>query len=768
MRSHKTLFATTLFMLLLLLSFPKLARADDDEVEADEYDVTARVVRVSLLNGEVILRRASSKEWERATLNLPLVEGDTLQTGRGARLEIQIDARNYVRVQADSMLRIVTLREDGIALSLVQGTATLRLARFDRAKEYFEIDAPKTTLAAEKPGLYRLDAGREGEVRLTVREGGQARIYSETSGFTLRDGRSAELVARGTEEGDWQLSSASASDDWDTWVQERERYLAERLRYDARERYYDSDIWGAEELDAYGDWINAGDYGWVWRPSATVINNYYNWAPYRHGQWRWCPPYGWTWIGDEPWGWAPYHYGRWVYYNGRWCWAPRSQGTTARRNWWRPALVTIVYVATSSDEQVAWYPLSYGEHDPYRRNRRHRRRDDRHPPRTRDRDNPRHGNPHWRGGVTSLPARNFGRDTARPQPASAEIARRAETGEPVTPRLPISRPDADGVATRDRPLRPRAGTERPTREVPSATIPERETGAGNREPGVPLDEELQRRRLFNGRNPLPRVPASPSETTANPADRSTGAVERPAQRETRPRLDRGGDGNERDRRYPNNGPTPGRPLRPERPIEPSPGSTVETVVPEQRDGAPASPPQTVEPSPSAETPAPPAERPERRERPEGIERPARPERPAREDREEPSAQPERRSERQEAPAQRDESPAERPEAPVQRQEPQTTQTEPARVEPSTPEPRPEPPASQPAPPVSQPEPPAPREEAPPPAREEPPQQVETPAPQPSSPPPPPETPSPPAEAPRERDVAPERPAENDRGKTPTN
>ena len=34
---------------------------------------------------------------------------------------------------------------------------SVRLAKFDRDHEYFEVDAPKTTLAAEKNGLYRID-----------------------------------------------------------------------------------------------------------------------------------------------------------------------------------------------------------------------------------------------------------------------------------------------------------------------------------------------------------------------------------------------------------------------------------------------------------------------------------------------------------------------------------------------------------------------------------------------------------------------------------
>src|SRR5204862_1619386 len=124
-------------------------------------------------------------------LNMPLVEGDAISTDRSSRVEIQIDARNFVRLGANSMLKIVTLRDEGIALSLVEGTASVRLAKFDREHEYFEVDAPKTTLAAERPGLYRVDVTREGKVRLTVRDGARARIYSETSGFALRDGRTA-------------------------------------------------------------------------------------------------------------------------------------------------------------------------------------------------------------------------------------------------------------------------------------------------------------------------------------------------------------------------------------------------------------------------------------------------------------------------------------------------------------------------------------------------------------------------------------------------
>ncbi len=361
MRSRLSMPAALLFLLsvILLSSTPALA----DDTYEDEYEEHARVLRISLLKGEVSVKRVGEDEWDEARLNAPLVEGDLLATGRDSRVEIQVDARNFVRLGPDSVLKVVTLRDEGLALSLSEGTATVRLARFDKDKEYFELDAPATTVAAEKTGLYRLDVERDGAVRVSVRDDGRARIYSQDSGFVLRNGRTARLAGGGVER-DWEFAAALGFDEWDSWNDERERHLASRLRHDGRERYYDSDVYGAEELDAYGDWVHTSDYGYIWRPHTTAINVYSDWAPYRYGRWVWCPPYGWTWVADEPWGWAPYHYGRWVYVNGRWCWAPRGYGYQYRRAWWRPALVVFVAVDYGRDRHYCWYPLTYGQRDP--------------------------------------------------------------------------------------------------------------------------------------------------------------------------------------------------------------------------------------------------------------------------------------------------------------------------------------------------------------------------------------------------------------------
>lgn len=747
MRAPRPTISTSLFLLFTLLfaftTTTAIVRADDDDdTNGDEYEENARVARVSLTRGDVQLRRSGGKTWEVARVNLPLVEGDVLATtGRDARLEVQIDARNFVRVGGDSILRVVTLRDEGVALSLSEGTATLRLARFDRDKEYFEIDAPGTTLAAEKRGVYRLDVSREGSVRLTVRNGGQARIYSETSGFTLRDGRTAELVSNGTDAGDWELSRAASFDSWDIWVDERERYLAARLRYEDRDRYYDSDVWGAEELDAYGDWTYVNEYGWVWRPSVTVINNYNNWAPYRYGHWTWCPPYGWTWVGDEPWGWAPYHYGRWVYYNNSWCWAPRGYGYTYRRAWWRPALVVFVYIPTSYGEQICWYPLRHGQRDP--RGRHYRRLEPLH---SRDLAQLRRNNPAYLRAITTLPARDFGRQTARTQVASDEIARRAITGEPVRGRLPITPVDSlggRGTGELDSRRGPRTLAARPptSNGTGPTTLQDRPTGAATRTPGVPLDGELRRTRLYNGREPRPVLNAGENNSNngggsgsagSNPVvvdPGNTGAVARPTRT-------RGGDRQPVERGTPqgndgnNNGTTPWyeRPARPAR-VNPSEERRQSTSTPapsvERPDGgdsevaptpAPAPEPRArprrndndgggeIEPRPTRRPEARPDTRPEPRPEPQPETRP--------EPRREPRSEPRPETREDPRPEPRPESrpeprPEPRPESrPESRSEPRSE----PRPEPSRPEPRPEPQ------PEARPE---PRQEAPPPPREEP-------------------------------------------------
>jgi hypothetical protein len=116
-------------------------------------------------------------------------------------------------------------------------------------------------------------------------------------------------------------------DEWDGWNEQRDREMLNSQSYSN----VPQDMYGAEDLDNHGQWVDVPSYGQVWSPAVDP-----DWAPYQNGRWVWEDYYGWTWVSYDPWGWAPFHYGRWFYaapYG--WCWYPGGFG----RHYWSPAMV---------------------------------------------------------------------------------------------------------------------------------------------------------------------------------------------------------------------------------------------------------------------------------------------------------------------------------------------------------------------------------------------------------------------------------------------
>ena len=228
---------------------------DEDELEYQNN----RVARIAFVRGDVQIRRADDQDWEDATVNLPFVEGDRIATGENAVVEIQFDRDNYLRLKADSILKIVTLSNNGVAVSLPEGALSLRVGRFKKNREFFEIDAPRTTVAIEQEGLYRVTApgGETGgnELFVTVKEAGEARVYTETSAYTVRNNRTARVFLDGAYAGDSDFSAAYGRDDFDDWVAAREDQLQRRRRSDA-DNYYDPAIFGTDDFNDSGEWIN--------------------------------------------------------------------------------------------------------------------------------------------------------------------------------------------------------------------------------------------------------------------------------------------------------------------------------------------------------------------------------------------------------------------------------------------------------------------------------------------------------------------------------
>jgi hypothetical protein len=314
---------------------------------AEEEGPGRGVARISVISGDVSVRRGDAGEWIAAAINAPLVVQDRLVCGPQSRAELQFDYANMIRLDENSEVRLSELEYQRYQLQIARGTATFRVLRDSRSD--VEISTPSVSIRPMQRGSYRVTVREDGTSEITVRSG-EAEIYTPRGSERLSAGRT--MMARGSaSDPEFQVVAAIRMDDWDRWNESRDRQLERTRSY----QYVSSDIYGAEDLDGYGDWIQADSYGWVWAPRVA-----YDWTPYYYGRWSWIDWYGWSWISYDPWGWAPYHYGRWFHHRNRWCWWP---GPRHHRHYWSPGLVAFFGWGHGSGfgigfGHIGWVPLA--------------------------------------------------------------------------------------------------------------------------------------------------------------------------------------------------------------------------------------------------------------------------------------------------------------------------------------------------------------------------------------------------------------------------
>ena len=293
-------------------------------IHAEDGDAEHGVARISFINGNASVRRGDSGEWVAAGVNAPLMSQDAIATAEGSRAEVQFDYANFVRLGANTELRMAELAGRRCQLQLARGTVLFRVLRNSDAD--VEIDTPSISVRPHNRGIYRISVLENGESEITVRAG-EVEIFTPRGAESLHAGRTM-LVRGDPSNPEFQTIAALPEDEWDRWNQRRDSELERSSSY----RYVSHDIYGAESLDPYGRWVSTPDYGYVWAPTVDA-----DWAPYRNGRWVWSDWYGWTWVSYDPWGWAPYHYGRWFHRAGfGWCWYP---GSIYGRHYWSPAYV---------------------------------------------------------------------------------------------------------------------------------------------------------------------------------------------------------------------------------------------------------------------------------------------------------------------------------------------------------------------------------------------------------------------------------------------
>lgn len=311
-----------------------------------QNDPPARVGRLAHIESEVNFRVDRSDQGGPATLNWPISSGAVLETGQRGRAEVWIGSTAY-RLADESQLEFLHVDDRQVDVRLNGGSLAVTVLDRDQVDDVMVV-TPDGNVRFQTPGRYRVDV-----------YGDHSELTVQAGRATFEDGRRVTPVAAGQQASRWsdgreRLDGNWRQDAFDQWVANRENAT---LAGTAR-RHVSPHMTGYQDLDAYGDWQSAPDYGAVWYPRAVADD----WAPYRYGRWAWVAPWGWTWIDQAPWGFAPFHYGRWAMIHGRWGWVP---GRIVPRPVYAPALVAWignpgwnVSFRSGAAPAVGWFPLA--------------------------------------------------------------------------------------------------------------------------------------------------------------------------------------------------------------------------------------------------------------------------------------------------------------------------------------------------------------------------------------------------------------------------
>jgi hypothetical protein len=330
---------TMLLCLAGLVGFvaPK-ARADEDK------DPPTRVARISFVDGSVSLQPGGQGDWGSAARNRPMTIGDKIWADKDSRAELQAGA---VSIHLGSMtaLSFLNLDEGITQMRLAEGSVNFRVSEL-RQGDTVEVDAPNLAFLVKQAGAFRIDVDESGDsARVTVIRGeGEVTVGGKT--YPVHAGERAEFT--GTDNIQSNIEKAPDPDGLDRWAAQRD------LKEDnsVSGNYVSRETPGYSDLDDNGTWQDEPEYGHVWYPNEVAPG----WAPYSDGYWNYVGPWGWTWVGYEPWGFAPYHYGRWNYFGGRWGWCP---GPFLGPPVYGPAFVG--FFGGGFGFGVGWFPLGFGE-----------------------------------------------------------------------------------------------------------------------------------------------------------------------------------------------------------------------------------------------------------------------------------------------------------------------------------------------------------------------------------------------------------------------
>lgn len=307
----------------------------------------ARIVRLSDVEGTVQLDRNAGDGFDKAFLNLPVIEGSRLKTGKDGRAEVEFEDGSALRLgpNAEVDFTRLALGDDGQKLStiqLVSGTVYAdvhpkKTYGKDKTGDQFQLNFADESVSVPDSAHFRVELDGASHATVAVFRG-KLSATGPSGQFEVAEKHSATIKFAADPTGAETASTETAKNDsakanQDTFVIAKNYDDDPSDGYDRRQTEYRDRYasaaggpsvaspyaYGMNDLNYYGNFMTVPGYGSVWQPYFIGAN----WSPFQAGGWAFYPGAGYLWVSGYPWGWMPYNYGAWALAPGYgWVWQP--------------------------------------------------------------------------------------------------------------------------------------------------------------------------------------------------------------------------------------------------------------------------------------------------------------------------------------------------------------------------------------------------------------------------------------------------------------
>jgi hypothetical protein len=280
-----------------------------------------RIVRLSEVQGTVEIDRNTGQGFEKASLNMPLIEGMKVASKTDGRAEIEFEDGSTVRITPNTRLDFSTLslQDSGAkvsTLTLVRGLAYVDYSAKQKDSD-FTLLFKDEKVRPERAVHFRLAVQDKG-AELAVFNGD---LKVQGNSGTVEVSKNKSVTFDFANDGNFTLAKNIEEDPFDSWDKQQVKY---QQAYARKGSYKDYPFgYGVSDLNYYGNYSNVPGYGSMWRPYFAGVG----WDPFLDGSWMFYPGVGYTWVSAYPWGWMPYRYGTWNFVPGYgWGWQPGGFG----------------------------------------------------------------------------------------------------------------------------------------------------------------------------------------------------------------------------------------------------------------------------------------------------------------------------------------------------------------------------------------------------------------------------------------------------------